>query len=233
MYRRRRRTFFYVRNKGNLVLLVTLTSIVLLCFSLLAAELKLRPLVRDMALSRAKLIATRAINDAINKEMQDHGDEYGNVVDLQKDAEGKIIALELDITKINKLKAAVVSGVTENLQKVETSEIKIPIGNIINGEIFSGRGPKISIKLLPVASVNAYFASEFTSAGINQTRHRVLINTDVYVSVMLPAGPAGVEVTSEVSISETLLIGNVPESYTYIEDNQSELLEKINNYIDH
>ena len=81
-----------------------------------------------------------------------------------------------------------------------------------------------------MGSVNASFASEFTSAGINQTRHRILINTSVYISVMLPTGSAGTEVISEAVIAETVIVGDVPDSYTNIEDNESELLDKINNY---
>lgn len=228
---RRKRTFIYIKNKWNLALAILLLSLIGICFLIAGAEIKLRPLVKDIAISRAKFIATRAINDAINDEMQNSGGEYEDVVWFEKDNDGNIIAVKLDITKINRLKAKVVTKVSERLQQTEDMIIKIPIGNIINGEIFSGRGPKISIRLIPIGSVNAGFASEFTSAGINQTRHRILINTNVFISVMLPAGTVGTEVMSEVSIAETVLIGKVPDSYTNIEDNESELLNKINNYV--
>ncbi|MBQ7086187.1 MAG: sporulation protein YunB [Clostridia bacterium] len=218
------------RRKGRLVLPTVLVIIILVCIVILSAEVRLRPIVRDIALSRAKSIATRAINDTINSEMEANAHEYADIVYFEKDGTGGIIAAKLDITKINKLKARVVSAVAERLRITGDMTVKIPLGNVINGEIFSGRGPKISVKLVPTGSVNASFYSEFTSAGINQTRHRILINTSVYISVILPAGAAGTEVMSEVAISETILVGKVPESYTNIEDVEDELLEKINNY---
>lgn len=228
---RRKRMFFYVKNRGNVLLLGVLIAAVLMCMALVSAEIKLRPIVRDMAVSRAKYIATKAINDAIDEEMSSGDVEYEDIVTLQKDSQGKIIALEMNIVKINQLKSAVVSDISNRLQQTESSIIKIPIGNIINGEFFSGRGPRINIKILPVGSVNATFGSQFESAGINQTRHTISIVTEVSISVMLPGGAVSTEVLSEVNIAETILVGNVPDNYTNIEDNQSEILDKINNYV--
>ena len=226
----RRRAFIYVKNKGNAALLLVLIMAVLLCMAVIAAELRLRPIVRDAALSRAKNIAVKAINDSIDDEMQNPDEHYTDIVQLEKDSAGEPIAVKLDMATMNRLKAAVIADVSERLRSTENMTIKIPLGNIINGELFSGRGPKITIKLVPVGSVNASFASEFTSAGINQTRHRILINTSVYISVMLPTGTADTEVISEAVIAETVIVGDVPDSYTNIEDNESELLDKINNY---
>ena len=82
----------------------------------------------------------------------------------------------------------------------------------------SGVGPRIPIKLLPVATADAKFATAFTSAGINQTRHQIIVEVTVDIGVVLPGLRTGTEVTSQVNIAETIIVGNVPNTYTYRED---------------
>ena len=120
--------------------------------------------------------------------------------------------------KINLLKVNITDNVLDRINQLDTTVLNIPIGNIINGEILSGVGPRIPVKLLPIATAETKFATAFTSAGINQTRHQILVEVTVYISVVLPGMRAASEVTSQVSVAETIIVGNVPNTYTYLED---------------
>ena len=130
----RRRAFIYVKNKGNAALLLVLIMAVLLCMAVMAAELRLRPLVRDAALSRAKNIAVKAINDSIDDEMQNPDEHYTDIVQLEKDSAGEPIAVKLDMATMNRLKAAVIADVSERLRSTENMTIKIPLGDTTNAE---------------------------------------------------------------------------------------------------
>ena len=59
----------------------------------------------------------------------------------------------------------------------------MPIGAFTGLKLFSGLGAKVKLKLITVTSVRCNFVNEFTSAGINQTSHRLYVTTtpDVYV----------------------------------------------------
>lgn len=198
--------------------------------SLLAAELKLRPLVRAYAEGRAGYIAARSVNAAVQEALEQAGGIYDNLVFFEKNENGDILAVKTDSIKINRLKSAILDRVAEKLSQTGAVRIEVPLGNIINGELFSGRGPRIPIVLQLVNNANAAFISEFNEAGINQTRHRLLIEVDTTVTALLPAGRASFKIPNQINLAETIIVGRVPESYTNIMDTDSTLLEKYNDY---
>lgn len=235
MARRHRRPWFLLfyngRKRRRHVLPYILIILVVLAGALILIDIKLRPLVTTMAVSRAKILAMNAINDAINEEISDQNIKYEDLVEPQRNDLGQITALQTNMVKINMLKSMITQRILEKIQDIKYSQLNIPLGNIINGDLFSGRGPKIPISLVPYGIVTATFKFNFVTAGINQTRHQILLVANVQISVIMPGG-RGVssEVESEVSIAETIIVGTVPESYTYIEDPSDDTLEKYNNY---
>jgi len=66
-----------------------------------------------------------------------------------------------------------------------------------------------------VGSSTANLRNEFTSSGINQTRHQIIMDVDVRISVLLPGCVTSVPVSQSFSVAETVLVGAVPENYTY------------------
>ncbi len=215
------------RRKTLLWLTVIFLSVTAAFFAL---EIKMRPLVKTYAEGRATYIATRAVNEAVEEEIEEQGDVYDNLVYFEKNDAGDIMAVKTDSVKINRFKSSVLSKINEKIYKNNSALIKVPLGNIINGELFSGRGPGVPVLLQMVNNANASFVSEFTQAGINQTRHRLIINVTVGMSVLLPGGRAYFEVTTEVNLAETIIVGKVPESYTDIVDSRDSILEKYNDY---
>ena len=82
--------------------------------------------------------------------------------------------------------------------------------------------------MIPLGSANADFVSVFTNAGINQTRHQVVIEAEVELSVLAPGSETTLTVGSQISVAETVLIGNVPDSYTYLDTQGENLLQDYN-----
>lgn len=230
--RRRRRTALrhpgYTRARRLSVLLLACAGV--LC-SLFFLQSRLEPVVEQYAVSRVNYLATQIINDVIDAELSEAGGVYDNLVTFEKNEQGDIAALKTDIVRINQLKAAITGRVADEIASLDTSQIAIPLGNLIGGDLFSGRGPSIPVRLVPVGSVSANFISSFTNAGINQTRHQIVIDTAVSMSVVAPGARVSCQVSTKVNIAETILIGSVPEGYTYIDDTgESELLQKYNDY---
>ena len=52
-----------------------------------------------------------------------------------------------------------------------------------------------------------------STAGINQTRHQILLDLDVEVSLLMPWLTVSSQVQTELLVSETVIVGHVPESY--------------------
>ncbi len=232
LYKRRVRTAPRRPGSGRMHLAVVM---LLICAGavcgLFFLQSRLEPVVEQYAVSRVTYLATRIINDVIDAELSEAGGVYDNLVSFEKNENGDISALKTDIVRINQLKAAITSRVADEIARLDTSQISIPLGNLIGGDLFSGRGPSIPVRLVPVGSVSANFISSFTNAGINQTRHQIVIDTTVSMSVIAPGARASCQVNTKVNIAETILIGSVPEGYTYIDDTgESEMLQKYNDY---
>ena len=80
--------------------------------------------------------------------------------------------------------------------------IEIPLGAFTGIEALAGFGPPVAIELIPVAVVTCRFASDFGSAGINQTRHSVYLEVTAEISVVLPGRKTNFSTSSEVLIAK-------------------------------
>lgn len=214
-YRRRRPT--RPREKGQRALIVFVVIIVILLLLYTFFNMRIRPLVVQMGTSRVSNLATRAINNAVNDEVASGNIDYDKLIGLEKDVDGKVTALKTNMVEVNRLKAEITNKVIDYIESSDTTEISIPIGNVVSSNLFSGRGPKIQIKIVAVSSASASFENVFTSAGINQTRHQIILNVTVRISILLAGYSTSTTVESSISVAETVIIGTVPESYTYFE----------------
>ena len=78
--------------------------------------------------------------------------------------------------------------------------------------------------------MQADFISAFTDAGINQTRHQIILEVTAEMRILTGLGGVDTEVTNQLVVSDTVIVGHVPEQYTYIDDTEQSLLGKINDY---
>lgn len=225
MRRFRHRNQNRAKSKVKILVIMALT-IVLVLF----ADGQIRPIIKEMAASQAKIIATRSINEAVTAELAKQNVAYEDMVHLSRDSNGTINAIETDIVKMNSLKAAVTTAVQNKMSSVESREIYIPLGNLIGGDFLTGRGPKIPITLMISGSIFTEIESDFTTAGINQTHHRIMMNINTNIYVMIPGYNTATEVPSNFIIAETIIVGEVPDSFTDVEGDQSDTIGKVFDY---
>lgn len=176
------------------------------------------PLVRDMASAGAKNRVTRVVQTSV-LELMAAGD-YGGLVTLEKGEDGSVTAALTDMRALNELQAGLTEEVTRRLSEPGVADLSVPIGNLLPSAFFSGMGPKIPIRILSVTETEARLSSRFTDAGINQTLHRVLLELRAQVRVLVPAGTVTAWVYTDITLSETVIVGRVPESYMYFESGE-------------
>ena len=61
------------------------------------------------------------------------------------------------------------------------------------------------------------FKTEFISTGINQTRHRIYLEIISKVRIVAPLTTKTIEVVNNVNVAETVLVGDVPNSFYNLE----------------
>ena len=197
------------------------TGVVFLCAALFLAAyiliaIKLQPIVVQTAQYAVGDVVTELVNEAIEQKASEGSLDYEELVTLETDEKGNITALRTNTAKVNLLRSEITSYVIENVSKDLTTVIKIPFGNIFGVAILSGRGPGIPVRIVSVTDVTATFSNEFTSAGINQTRHQIILDITVDTEALIPASSIVNSVTTSMVVAETVIVGAVPETYAYL-----------------
>lgn len=137
---------------------------------------------------------------------------YDDIIHVEKDQEGNITLLKADTLKLNKIACDVALDCQKQLKLLGNSGIKVPFGYIFQNNLLAQLGPKITIYMDPIGYIETKYQSEFESAGVNQTRHKIYVQVQVKLRVIIPLKKEDIEVKSEVPISETIIVGKIPNT---------------------
>ena len=198
-------------------ILLIITGVILLLRVLWA---KYNPMVRELALTAARNTVTLSINEVISEKLASGELNYGNLMRLEKDDTGAITAVYTDWSKVNRIRADMTNAIVRNIMKEAKNELSIPLGSVLGSTLLAGRGPLIPLKLLSVGSADAELKQSFTDAGINQTLHKLRLEFIVTVFVLIPGDTLTGVVESGMTIAETVIVGRVPENFTYFEGDE-------------
>ena len=195
----------------------------LLLAGVIALEQNLSQTMLDMAFAEAYSMAVETLNRAV-KLVTENGVEYGELMNAHRDADGRVTMLRADTMRMNELAAETALRAEEELNNTENQFVNIPLGAALGIRSLSGFGPRMSMQILPIGAVHASFDTEFESAGINQTRHRIFLTLRATVSLIIPTGSQLVEVESTMPIAESIIVGLVPDSFVDVND-QKDILD--------
>lgn len=199
--------------------------VLLLTAAVIAMEQNLSQTMLDMAFARAYSMAVETINRAV-KQAMGQGVTYEELIDAQMDAQGRVSMLRANTMRMNELASQTALLAEWELGSAENQVVEIPLGAALGVSFLSGFGPRLEVQILPVGAVHTSFDTEFETAGINQTRHKIFLNLRATVSLIVPTGSQLVEVTGTVPIAESIIVGEVPESFVDV-NNEEDMLNLI------
>jgi sporulation protein YunB len=176
------------------------------------------PVIKTMAVNNTKNIATQTINSAVEKVLKGNDVGYDKLMILEKDSGGDITAVKSDTLQIDTLKYEITNEAVKELNAIDPKDISVPLGTVIGGQIFTGLGPQISVRVEPIGNVDTQIVNEFSSAGINQTRQQILLYIKTEITIIVSSYNVTTSVESNFTIADTVIVGNVPDSYTVVED---------------
>lgn len=191
------------------LLYAILVGLLVACAVIGLLELRLKPLVKELAARQINNLITAQINAELGKL----GMDGNGFVTIHRDESDNIVAVTADMARVNLLRAEVVATVLDTISAASTSSFGIPLGSLFQFDLLWAKGPKLRIYSLTAGTVNAQMKSEFYSAGINQTLHRVLLEVTVPLSVLLPGGYVSTQMDTTVCLAETIIVGKVPQTY--------------------
>ena len=193
-----------------LLILLTVSGILLLMF-----RSRYRDIIRELAETQVKNSTSDLTNDAIAKQIADGIIQYDRIVYFEKDLDGRITALKTNMSEVNRLKTDILNIINDEILALDTSDLGIPLGSLFLPEFLSGKGPAIPVHILSIRNSDAVFESSFEQAGINQTLHKLIMIVSVDVAILVLGQTSGFTVNSEVVIAETVIVGDVPETFLH------------------
>jgi len=178
-------------------------------------HLQLRPLIVDMAASKVDNAMSLAVSEVVADDIALGVVSYDDLISFETDGSGQIVALKSNMGEANLLRVHILHRLVSELDQLTTEELNIPMGNLTGNVLLSGLGPNIPVRILSVGSASTGFENQFSAAGINQTRHQIVLKITVTVNLLLPGGITQHTADSRITVAETVLMGQVPENYTY------------------
>lgn len=168
--------------------------------------------IRVLAQTQVKNTTSDLINDAVDRQIAAGNIQYDRMVYFEKDLNGRITALKTNMSEVNRLKTEILNLINDQILSLDSTDIGIPLGNLILPEFLSSRGPEIPVQIISIRNSDADFDSTFTQAGINQTLHRLNMNVSVDVAVLVLGETESFTVSSQVVVAETIIVGQVPDT---------------------
>lgn len=196
------------RKKLFVVLFIIAAIIASVCIFI---KSNVNPMIITISNQRICALTTDAVSSAVLDVMGENSDvEY---MKITRDDKQNITSVDMDAQAITALAQKITVSAQQKINKIGSNGIKIPMGSLSGVTLFTGLGPDINIRVYLVGSTQTQIVSMFSSAGINQTLHRLFINISGSVAVAVPGLPSTVKTSTQVLMSEMIIVGAVPPTY--------------------
>jgi sporulation protein YunB len=204
------------------IMLILFLIAVLGVAAFLIIDNQFQPSIEIMSEAKIRVMAIKAMNSAI-LEIINGDTKYTDLVNVVYNKDGTISMIQQNTVKMNELGNRAALLAQDKLAAVGTQGMNIPLGTLVGGELLAGKGPVVHIKMTPVGSVTSEFKTEFESVGINQSRNKIYIVLNAQVRIITPTSSHNVEVQSQMPVSETIVVGNVPNTYINVDETRKML----------
>lgn len=136
---------------------------------------------------------------------------------LRSDNNGRLEYLSVNSMIVNNICVETASTVSQNLNNLTTSKIRLPLGVFTGLPILSHFGPSTTIRLQPIGDATADYETSMTQAGVNQVNFQVWINVHTTVSIVNPLWSKDLEITRKLTLVNTVFNGEIPKTYIKVQ----------------
>lgn len=178
-------------------------------------------IVNDYAETYVSNLAIRMFYETLDKYLSEKGVDYFDIVSIEKDSNGNAKVLSVNTGLLTRIRSETTIILTNQLDSLQYKDFTIPIGTILKSRFFSGQGPKIKIKIVPLGYITSETKNEFNSVGINQSKHTISITYNFALNVIAPFSSASIVHSSTITIAESVIIGDVPNTNITVGNNMA------------
>jgi len=207
----------YKRRRKRILLLFLF---ILLIFILAFFMYQLKIIFNTLSQSKIYAISLQTINNVVNKKMSEI--DYNSLISFEKKENDEITIVNTNIVLMNQIANEISHEIITKMENLEPLYISVPLGSISGNQLIAGSGPIFNIKFIPVSEVKTDFKTDFSSTGINQTKHKIFLNVYCDVEALSSFLNNHITVEMQIPILETIIIGGVPSTYYHFEGMENE-----------
>lgn len=172
----------------------------------------INPVIATYSSAETRALTEKAVNLAVSNVIN-RSINYDTLIDINYTANGEIASFSANQYEINVISREIVKEAQFQMNTLGEDGLKMNVGTFTGIPFLIGRGPKITLKLVPIGSVSSIFESEFNSVGINMTKHTLYFYIQTHVSIVLPIKAYDVISNVQVMLAESIIVGKVPDVY--------------------
>lgn len=204
------------KRRGRRIFATFLFIVVSLVILFIVVERRIEPTLLLIAQAKADQVAKLAITDAVTKRLTQQGVDFNEIVMMEKDEEGSIKAVNFNFREYSRIVGETTARIQNRLKELEQENVQttIPLGLATKNVFLEHLGPEIPVSFVPIGAVKTRLETEMKQAGINMVLVTVYIYVEVDLRVVIPFATKQQTVTTQIPISEALIVGKVP-SYLY------------------
>lgn len=179
----------------------------------------LKPVFFNLAEVEAVRIANKAINEVIDREIENI--KYDDLISYQMDKSGNIVMMQPNIREINRFSSRIALDIQSRLEEVTGVTVDVPLFKVLGFDLLAGFGPTVKARVIPRGyTYPPRIKDSFQSAGINQTKHKIYLDVEAKLKLIIPFFQQTTTINADVPLIEVTILGRVPEIYVGLNEEQ-------------
>lgn len=203
------------RRKPKIIFILLILFTVIIS-GIIFIEFRLKNVRAEMSEFTARNAAASSILNGVEETIHNANYYYSDLVEIVRDEDGNIKSLVTNTARLNTVSNAVNRNVDDRINEVKTYPVSVPLTSILGGELVSGIGPDITFHVTLTGTASTSFDNVFDSAGVNQTRHQIMLKVTVKSYVIFGASVTKHTVSTNVCIAENIIVGITPDAIAQI-----------------
>ncbi|ADQ03855.1 sporulation protein YunB [Caldicellulosiruptor owensensis OL] len=193
--------------------LVLLAFLIFALFTLaIFIEVWLENYLIEVFEDKAKQKIIEVTNQAILQILQLQKIKYDDVVKVERGEKAPSF-IKIDTIVLNKEAADLILLINQKTKNLTPLKVEFRLGYIFNNIFFNQFGPLLKGNVIYISAVSYDWQSEFNSAGINQTVHRIYLKLKFEGHFLFLRVKRKLTLLQRIPIAENIYIGEVPKVY--------------------
>ena len=130
-----------------------------------------------------------------------------------EDSDGMVLSLSVNTMLVNLVCNSMAVSIGNILGPPTVSRVRMPIGSLLNIDIFSNVGPTLPVTFRYVGGAVVDYETEFRAVGINQVNFQLWVTVESSIQIVNPLENRDITVSRKIALVDTVFSGRVPHMY--------------------